>query len=105
MLPLGPVVQYSDALPGGPLAVHVFPGQNGQFALIEDDGVTTAYEQGVFRTTNFLWSESSRTLSWFVTGAHADQNTFLQVSAVVHFPGGAKQSAIAAIGAGGSFIF
>ena len=46
IVPLAPVIQYTDALPGGPLEVQVYAGADGSFMLIEDDGETTAYEKG-----------------------------------------------------------
>lgn len=40
VLPLAPVVQYTDALPGGPLDVQVYAGADGYFDFFEDDGNT-----------------------------------------------------------------
>jgi len=69
VLPLAPVVQYTDALPGGPLEVQVYSGADGAFDLIEDDGETTAYESGELRTTRLRWDDARRTLSWKVHGS------------------------------------
>merc|ERR1712216_54635 len=67
VVPLAPVVQHTQALPGGPLEVHVYSGADGSFKLVEDDGETTAYESQRTRETAFTWSETSHTLSWTVT--------------------------------------
>ena len=65
LIALAPPVQYSDALPGGPLQLHVYSGRDGDFTLVEDDGETTEYStHGKVRQTKFSWSDSARTLSW-----------------------------------------
>merc|ERR1712060_341150 len=43
---LAPVVQYTEALPGGPLEVRIYPGKDASFSLYEDDGETLYYEYG-----------------------------------------------------------
>mmetsp|Transcript_107933 Transcript_107933/g.315610 ORF Transcript_107933/g.315610 Transcript_107933/m.315610 type:complete len:779 (+) Transcript_107933:88-2424(+) len=68
VLPLAPVVQYTDALPGGPLEVQIYAGDDGTFDLIEDDGETLGYEDGSVRNTRFSWDDERRTLSWTVQG-------------------------------------
>jgi len=69
VLPLAPVVQYSEALPGGPLEVQVYAGADGSFDLVEDDGESTAYLVGQIRTTRLRWDDATQTLSWKVDGA------------------------------------
>ena len=39
---LGPVIQHTGQMPGGPLQVQVYSGANGSFTLVEDDGMTYA---------------------------------------------------------------
>ena len=34
------------------LELHLYPGENGQFQLIEDDGVSNDYLNGIFALTN-----------------------------------------------------
>mmetsp|Transcript_41321 Transcript_41321/g.108534 ORF Transcript_41321/g.108534 Transcript_41321/m.108534 type:complete len:735 (-) Transcript_41321:84-2288(-) len=80
VVPLGPVVQHTGALPGGPLEVLVFPGADGSFELIDDDGETTAYEQGTTRCVQFTWTDASATLSWTASGTpgpHHFQQVFI----------------------------
>jgi len=81
VLPLAPVIQYSEALPGGPLEVQVYAGADGSFALIEDDGSSLAYQAGEVRTTHFQWDDSAKILSWRVEGTAeaAGANTFREV--------------------------
>ena len=75
-------MQYSDQLPFGALQVHVYPGRNGAFPLIEDDGTTHAYSTDpstALRTTLFKWDDASKTLSWTVSGTFSDKTTFQAV--------------------------
>ena len=106
VVPLGPVVQHSDALPGGPLSVHVYGGADGSFALVEDDGETDDYARhGKVRTTQFTWDEKSRTLSWSVSGTASSPQMFVSVGLTLftsdggRFDSGAKQ-----LGTGGSIV-
>mmetsp|Transcript_4104 Transcript_4104/g.8743 ORF Transcript_4104/g.8743 Transcript_4104/m.8743 type:complete len:1294 (+) Transcript_4104:27-3908(+) len=64
IVPLAPVVQNVESLPGGPLEVHVYSGRDTTFRLVEDDGATIAYEQGAVCATDFVWDEAAFTLSW-----------------------------------------
>jgi alpha-glucosidase (family GH31 glycosyl hydrolase) len=48
VIPMGPVLQYTDEKPLEIVNVHVYPGKAGSFELYEDDGLTFAYEEGVF---------------------------------------------------------
>ena len=66
ILPLAPVVQHTDQLPGGSLQLHIYPGKDATFILVEDDGKTTAYQRGALRRTTFRWDDASRTVSWAV---------------------------------------
>ena len=105
VLPLGPVVQYSDALPGGPLNVYVFPGADGAFNMTEDDGETTDYEQGALRSIAFTWNHLTETLSWVVAGTFSDAHTFVQISATLMDPAGVKQSSVRPLDQTGSIQF
>mmetsp|Transcript_77113 Transcript_77113/g.200920 ORF Transcript_77113/g.200920 Transcript_77113/m.200920 type:complete len:640 (-) Transcript_77113:313-2232(-) len=80
-------IDRTDALPGGPLEVQVYAGANCGFRLVEDDGSTTAYQDGRVRTTLFKWDEASGTLSWTVGGLlghKAVPNAFVDVAVVVY---------------------
>jgi alpha-glucosidase len=52
VIPMGPVMQYSDEFVPERLDLHLFPG-NGTSGLYEDDGHTTAYQNGARRVTTF----------------------------------------------------
>mmetsp|Transcript_151293 Transcript_151293/g.384587 ORF Transcript_151293/g.384587 Transcript_151293/m.384587 type:complete len:170 (-) Transcript_151293:6-515(-) len=69
IIPLAPLVQYTGALPGGPLEVRVYPGKDASFELFEDDGESVDYQSGKVRSIKFSWNEAKHELSWTATGA------------------------------------
>ena len=82
VLALAPPVEYSDALPGGPLHVTVYGGADGAFTLYEDDGETTAYEAGAaatFAATALRWNDAAGCLSWARTGGFNGPHSFVQL--------------------------
>jgi len=107
VIPLAPGVQYSDALPGGPLQVEVYAGTNGVFELIEDDGETTAYEEGNVRTTRLTWEDSSRTLSWVSQGTSPGPHAFAEVFGVMFDSVAAREerSSVVPLGTAGVIRF
>jgi alpha-glucosidase len=105
VLPIGPLVQYTDALPGnGKLDVHVYAGQMGSFTFVEDDGETLGYQSGATRTTTFAWNDSTQVLSWQVVNNYSGASVFTQVRAVVFRSGTSSPvySGYKALGADGS---
>jgi alpha-glucosidase len=76
ILPLGPIIQNTGELPGGPLEVEVYPGKNATFSLVEDDGSSTAYATGDLRRTTFTWDDAARKLSWTIQGNFAGNSIF-----------------------------
>jgi alpha-glucosidase len=84
ILPIGPVLQYTGQPTADPLEVQVYPGKNGAFNLIEDDGKTLNYQKGAVRKTAFKWDEGSKTLSWKVTD-HYRGNSYFKSLTVVYF--------------------
>jgi hypothetical protein len=59
ILPHGPQENYTEEKPNDPLTVHVYPGADGRFTLIEDDGVT--FSSRPMRLL-FEWNDARRTL-------------------------------------------
>jgi alpha-glucosidase len=76
ILPLAPVLQHTDQLPGGPLELQIYPGKNASFTLVEDDGLTTAYLKGQVRRTTFAWDDADRRLTWKIDGPYAGKDIF-----------------------------
>jgi len=86
VLTLGPVIQHTDNLPGGPLEVQIYPGKDGQFTLVEDDGLTTDYLKGQVRRTTFSWNDATRTLSWKIDGPYEGKDIFTDAAIEVMDP-------------------
>ena len=63
IIPFGPDMQWSDEKPADNIRLYVFAGQDADFTLYEDDGVTYGYERGAFAKIPIHWSEASRTLT------------------------------------------
>mmetsp|Transcript_64596 Transcript_64596/g.200296 ORF Transcript_64596/g.200296 Transcript_64596/m.200296 type:complete len:200 (+) Transcript_64596:2-601(+) len=106
VLPLAPVVQYTDALPGGPLEVQVYAGADGSFDLVEDDGESLAYEAGGVRTTRLRWSEATSTLSWEIEGSVLAPGAqgFVELFATLFHGTGSYTSEKRTIDLGGSIL-
>merc|ERR1712232_318169 len=103
IVPLAPVIQYTDALPGGPLEVQIYSGADGSFALVEDDGETTAYETGQIQTTKLNWCDKTQTLSWKASNSATNlPNAFEKVYATLFSSKGVQRSKVYDIGQSGS---
>ncbi len=62
IVPLGAVVQ-STATPQAISEIRVFPGQNSEFSLYDDDGKSYDYEKGKGTTTKLSWDNATGKLS------------------------------------------
>lgn len=103
VVPLGPAVQHSGALPGGALEVQVYAGADGSFELIEDDGESKHYAAGATRVTALRWDDAASTLAWKVgRGAPADGQMFRELFVRRFDERGQRVSASVAIGDSGS---
>lgn len=94
IVPLAPLVQYSDALPGGPLQVHVYGGTDAQFQLSEDDGESLGYAAGAVSTLALAWTQSTQCLGWVQGGEKpnaAGSRAFVQLQATVFLPDGSSK--------------
>ena len=88
LLPLGPVIQHTSQLPGGPLELQIYPGQDATFTLYEDDGETTGYLNGQVRRTTFGWQDKGRRLTWKSEGPYAGRDVFQSLHVVLFDPRG-----------------
>lgn len=86
LLPLGPVLQHTCQLPGGPLELEIYPGKDATFTLFEDDGITTDYLKGRVRRTTFTWQDKARRLSWQREGPYAGPDVFQNLHVVLFDP-------------------
>eukprot|EP00299_Pterocystis_sp_00344_P019732 c9762_g1_i1.p1 GENE.c9762_g1_i1~~c9762_g1_i1.p1 ORF type:complete len:894 (-),score=194.25 c9762_g1_i1:20-2701(-) len=105
IVPLAPVVQYSDLLPGGNLQVQVYTGADATFVLVEDDGETLGYQNAVSRDVVFAWFDSKRTLYWQVNGSFQDSHSFTSFQVLLYSPGKSTSSAVLDLSRSGSVYF
>jgi len=63
IVPMGPLLQYSDEKPADPIELRIYPGANGTFTLYEDENDSYRYEKGVYATIAFAWDDSTKTLT------------------------------------------
>ena len=101
---------------GGELEVQIYAGADGGFDLVEDDGISLAYQSdpsAATRTTTWRWNDTARSLTWSVTGSKRvgllpAGNLYTSVSAVL-FEEGADAAQRAArqplAAAGGQVVF
>jgi alpha-glucosidase len=100
ILPVGPVIQYSEQISDTLLEVHIYPGKNGSFKMVEDDGVSYNYTKGDTRTTEYYWNDKTKTLTWMVSGPYAGKNVYKTIKVVL-----GKKEKIATIGKKGNITF
>ncbi len=63
IMPWGPDVQYSTEKPWDNLEIRVYPGEDGNFTLYEDENDNYNYEKGEYAEIPFHWDEASQTLT------------------------------------------
>ncbi len=88
ILPLAPVVQHTSELPGGPLELQIYPGQDATFTLVEDDGNTFDYQKKQIRRTTFHWNDVKGMLTWKRDGKYSGKNVFEKMNVVLFQPQG-----------------
>ena len=88
LLPLGPVLQNTGQASTEPLELQIYPGKDGTFDFVEDDGKTLGYQKGAARFTAFSWNDQTKTLSWKISGNYDGANRFHQMKAVLFAPQG-----------------
>ena len=98
ILPVGPVIQYSEQKVDT-LEIHVYPGKNGNFKMVEDDGVSYNYIKAGTRTTDYSWNDKAKTLNWKVSGNYTGKNIYKMIKVVV-----GKLEKTVAIGKSGSLM-
>ena len=108
IIPLAPVVQFTDALPGGPLEVHIYGGADATFTMVEDDGETLSYisdSTKATRATAFTYDDAKKKLSYAVSGTFKNENTFTQFKAVLFADGKKQESKVFALSQTGEISF
>jgi alpha-D-xyloside xylohydrolase len=87
VLPIAPLINYTDALPGGPLTVEVYGGANGGFVVFEDDGESDA-EGAPLSTLTLAWDDAAACLSWVRAGNFSGGSSFVQLQLLAALPNG-----------------
>jgi alpha-glucosidase len=100
LLLVGPVIQYTEQTSAAPLEIHIYPGKNGSFKMVEDDGISYNYTKSNTRTTAYYWNDRTKTLAWNVTGRYSGKNVYKIIKAVL-----GKSAKIATLGHSGSLAF
>jgi alpha-D-xyloside xylohydrolase len=62
IVPMGPMIQHATES-ADPIELRIYPGEDGSFALYEDEGDGYAYEDGQHSVIPFEWDESSGQLT------------------------------------------
>ena len=57
ILPVAPVMQYTDEIPDVPYEIRIYRGASGKFVLYEDAGDTYDYEHGAFALVTLSWDD------------------------------------------------
>lgn len=63
IVPWGPDVQYATEKNWDNLEIRIYPGQDAEFILYEDENDNYNYEKGVYSTIKFSWNDSTNTLT------------------------------------------
>jgi alpha-D-xyloside xylohydrolase len=63
ILPMGPLLQYSNEKPADPIELRIYPGADGRFTLYEDENDNYNYEKGIYSTIAFYWDDAKRLLT------------------------------------------
>jgi len=103
IVPLGPVLQTTSAVPGGPLELQVYAGANATFTLFEDDGETLGYAGGAVRLTTFSWDDAQRRLTWRSEGRYSGPGLYTDVRFKVFDARGSVQGE-KALGSSGEWV-
>jgi alpha-glucosidase/alpha-D-xyloside xylohydrolase len=69
VLPLDPIRQYTAERTMEPTTIRIYPGQNGECRLYDDDGTTLGYAKGQFTRTKLTWEDKARKLTIEPDGA------------------------------------
>jgi alpha-glucosidase/alpha-D-xyloside xylohydrolase len=78
IIPMGPVKQYTAEVVAGPLTVTVYPGNDGAFALFEDDGASFDYRRGAWMGISFTWTDRTRRLTMALTRGSRMRQPFVR---------------------------
>ncbi len=99
IVPFGPAVTYTDEQPNAPLELHLYPGQDGEFTLYDDEGDNYHYEQGQFARIRMSWDDAARRLT-----LHTREGSYPGMSNVREFRIAVEERANPVTSSGGSSL-
>ena len=62
IIPMAAGLTYAEEETGHVMEVHIYPGQNGEFTLYEDENNNYNYEKGAYSLIPFKWVDEARIL-------------------------------------------
>ncbi|WP_113675331.1 TIM-barrel domain-containing protein [Vallitalea guaymasensis] len=62
IIPMGPVVQYTDEQLDAPIELRIYIGSDSCFTVYEDEGDNYNYENGSYSLINLKWLDDNKTL-------------------------------------------
>ena len=62
VIPMGPLIQYATEK-NDPIEIRIYPGDNGEFTLYEDENDNYNYEKGIYSTITFSWDDEKKVLN------------------------------------------
>jgi alpha-glucosidase/alpha-D-xyloside xylohydrolase len=65
VIPMVPEIQHTSENQFGPLEIQIYPGQDGEFILYEDDGHSYDYMKDEYMKTRFSWDDAAAILTIF----------------------------------------
>lgn len=63
IVPMGPVMQYTDQKPDAPVTLAIYTGANGTFSLYEDDGRSEQYKTGAYARMPIRYDDATGTVT------------------------------------------
>lgn len=63
IIPMGPVMEYSDEKPSSTIELRIYPGADGNFEYYEDEGDNYNYEKGNHAIIAFNWNDKLHRLT------------------------------------------
>lgn len=63
IIPTGPDIEYTAEDDGSRLTISIYTGQDGEFRVYEDDGLTYGYERGEYAWFDIFWDDNAGELT------------------------------------------
>ncbi len=64
IVPMGPKIQYTSEKQDAPIELRIYPGEDVEFDLYNDEGDNYNYEKGYYQLINIKWDDKNRRLTF-----------------------------------------